>query len=109
MDIAERHGIQVISWTCEDRVVWHEFVTETACLAQGRGIINLYESACFISPEAVEALIRVIDMRYASINPLDTYVLAGQATGAPVSRTLGVETPRRRSVHGARPRRCSVP
>ncbi|MFD3688811.1 zinc-binding alcohol dehydrogenase family protein [Nocardiopsis sp. NPDC058631] len=33
-----------------------------------------------------------IDMLYASVNPLDTYVLAGQVAGeAPVPRTLGVE------------------
>jgi NADPH2:quinone reductase len=48
----------------------------------------------------------VIDMMYASINPLDTYVLAGQvASDAPVPRTLGVEGVGRRGddlfvVHG---------
>ncbi|MDA0564239.1 zinc-binding alcohol dehydrogenase family protein [Streptomonospora sp. S1-112] len=40
-------------------------------------------------PAAGEA---AVDMVYAAVNPLDTYVLAGQVAGdAPVPRTLGVE------------------
>ncbi|WP_306367532.1 AmmeMemoRadiSam system radical SAM enzyme [Nocardiopsis sp. CC223A] len=71
VDIAERHGIQVISWTYNDPVVWHEFVTETARLAKSKGIINLYKSAFFISPEAVEELIPVIDIFSVSIKSMD--------------------------------------
>ncbi|MBB5909156.1 pyruvate formate lyase activating enzyme [Actinoalloteichus hymeniacidonis] len=71
VDIAVRHGIKVISWTYNDPVVWHEFVTETAALAQARGIVNLYKSAFFISEKAVEELIPVIDIFSVSIKSMD--------------------------------------
>jgi pyruvate formate lyase activating enzyme len=71
VDIAKRHGINVISWTYNDPVVWHEFVVETATLAQQEGIRNLYKSAFFISREAIEELIPVIDIFSISIKSLD--------------------------------------
>lgn len=71
VDIAKRHGIKVISWTYNDPVVWHEFVVETARLAQQAGITNLYKSAFFISSEAIEELIPVIDIFSVSIKSLD--------------------------------------
>lgn len=69
--IAKQHGIKVISWTYNDPVVWHEFVVETARLAQQEGIVNLYKSAFFISGEAIEELIPVIDIFSISIKSLD--------------------------------------
>lgn len=69
--IAKRHGIKVISWTYNDPVVWHEFVTETAALARQEGIVNLYKSAFFISAEAIEQLIPVIDIFSVSIKSMD--------------------------------------
>jgi pyruvate formate lyase activating enzyme len=71
VDIAKRHGIKVISWTYNDPVVWHEFVVETALLARRAGIVNLYKSAFFISAEAIEELIPVIDIFSISIKSLD--------------------------------------
>ncbi|ASO19581.1 AmmeMemoRadiSam system radical SAM enzyme [Actinoalloteichus hoggarensis] len=71
VDIAVRHGIKVISWTYNDPVVWHEFVTETAALARQKGIVNLYKSAFFISEKAVEELIPVIDIFSVSIKSMD--------------------------------------
>ncbi|MFE7527517.1 AmmeMemoRadiSam system radical SAM enzyme [Kitasatospora sp. NPDC057542] len=71
VDIAVRHGIKVISWTYNDPVVWHEFVVETAALAKAAGIVNLYKSAFFISGEAIEELIPVIDIFSVSIKSLD--------------------------------------
>ncbi|GAA2416412.1 hypothetical protein GCM10010420_53250 [Streptomyces glaucosporus] len=71
VDIAVRHGIEVISWTYNDPVVWHEFVVETAALAKAAGIVNLYKSAFFISGEAIEELIPVIDIFSVSIKSLD--------------------------------------
>lgn len=71
VDIAKRHGIRVISWTYNDPVVWHEFVTETAKLAQQEGIVNLFKSAFFISPEAIEELIPVIDIFSISVKSMD--------------------------------------
>lgn len=71
VDIARRHGIRVISWTYNDPVVWHEFVTETAALARQAGMINLFKSAFFISAEAVEELLPVIDIFSISIKSMD--------------------------------------
>lgn len=71
VDIALRHDIRVISWTYNDPVVWHEFVIDTARLAQQHGIKNLYKSAFFISPEAIEQLIPVIDIFSISIKSMD--------------------------------------
>ncbi|MFJ2806701.1 AmmeMemoRadiSam system radical SAM enzyme [Kitasatospora sp. NPDC087271] len=71
VDIAVRHGVKVISWTYNDPVVWHEFVVETAALAKAAGIVNLYKSAFFISGEAIEELIPVIDIFSVSIKSLD--------------------------------------
>lgn len=71
VDIAVRHGIKVISWTYNDPVVWHEFVVETAGLAKEKGITNLYKSAFFISGEAIEQLIPVIDIFSISIKSMD--------------------------------------
>jgi len=71
VDIALRHDIKVISWTYNDPVVWHEFVVETARLAQRKGIVNLYKSAFFISPEAIGELLPVIDIFSISIKSMD--------------------------------------
>lgn len=71
VDMALRHNIRVISWTYNDPVVWHEFVIDTARLAQKHGIKNLYKSAFFITPEAIEQLIPVIDIFSISIKSMD--------------------------------------
>lgn len=71
VDIAKRHDIKVISWTYNDPVVWHEFVVETAALAKEAGIVNLYKSAFFITPEAIDELIPVIDIFSISIKSID--------------------------------------
>ncbi|MEV6354822.1 AmmeMemoRadiSam system radical SAM enzyme [Streptomyces hydrogenans] len=71
VDIALRHGIGVISWTYNDPVVWHEFVVETAALAKAAGLVNLYKSAFFITGEAIEELLPVIDIFSVSIKSLD--------------------------------------
>jgi pyruvate formate lyase activating enzyme len=71
VDIAVRHGIKVISWTYNDPVVWHEFVVETSRLAQQAGIVTLYKSAFFISAEAIEQLIPVMDIFSISIKSMD--------------------------------------
>jgi pyruvate formate lyase activating enzyme len=71
VDIAERHGIRVLSWTYNDPVVWHEFVRDTAMLARERGLLNLYKSAFYITPEAVLELIPYIDIFSISIKAID--------------------------------------
>jgi pyruvate formate lyase activating enzyme len=71
VDIATRHGIRVISWTYNDPVVWHEFVTETAALAHAAGLVNLFKSAFFISAEAIAELLPVIDIFSISVKSMD--------------------------------------
>lgn len=71
VDIALRHNIDVISWTYNDPVVWHEFVIDTSRLAHSAGIKTLYKSALFISPEAIEDLIPVIDIFSISLKSMD--------------------------------------
>ncbi|HDZ46589.1 MAG TPA: AmmeMemoRadiSam system radical SAM enzyme [Halomonas sp.] len=62
IESALRHGIKVLSWTYNDPVVWHEFILDTAKLAKEAGLINLYKSAFFITEEAIDELLPVIDI-----------------------------------------------
>ncbi|MEL7610888.1 AmmeMemoRadiSam system radical SAM enzyme [Vreelandella titanicae] len=62
VDSALRHGIKILSWTYNDPVVWHEFILDTAKLAKEAGLINLYKSAFFITEEAIDELLPVIDI-----------------------------------------------
>lgn len=71
VDIAERHGIRVLSWTYNDPVVWLEFVIETARLARERGMINLYKSAFYITEEAIDLLLPVMDIFSISLKSMD--------------------------------------
>jgi pyruvate formate lyase activating enzyme len=71
VDIAVRHNIRVISWTYNDPVVWHEFVRDTAALAKAAGIVNLFKSAFFITPEAIDELLPVIDIFAISVKSMD--------------------------------------
>ncbi len=71
VETALRHGIRVISWTYNDPVVWHEFILDTAKLAREKGLINLYKSAFFITEEAVEELLPVIDIFSISVKSMD--------------------------------------
>jgi len=68
---ALRHGIRCLSWTYNDPVVWHEFVRDTSRLAHEAGLINLYKSAFFISPEAIDELIPHIDIFSVSVKSID--------------------------------------
>lgn len=71
VETALRHGIRVISWTYNDPVVWHEFICDTAKLAREAGLINLYKSAFFITEEAVEELIPVMDIFSISVKSMN--------------------------------------
>ncbi|MDP8230600.1 MAG: AmmeMemoRadiSam system radical SAM enzyme [Candidatus Gorgyraea atricola] len=65
-------GIKVLSWTYNDPVIWFEFVMDTARLAKKHGIINLFKSAMFINPEALEQLMDVIDIFSISVKSLNS-------------------------------------
>lgn len=71
VETALRHGIQVLSWTYNDPVVWHEFVVETATLARRHGLRNLYKSAFYITPQAIDELIPVMDIFSLSLKSMD--------------------------------------
>ncbi len=64
-------NIKILSWTYNDPVVWHEFVYDTAKLARKHGLINLYKSAFYIGPEAIEELLEVIDIFSISLKSLN--------------------------------------
>lgn len=68
---ALRHRIRVLSWTYNDPVVWHEFVLDTARLARRHGLVNLYKSAFYIGPRAVDELLEVIDIFSLSLKSMD--------------------------------------
>jgi pyruvate formate lyase activating enzyme len=71
VETAVSRNIPVISWTYNDPVVWHEFVLDTSRLAKARGIKILYKSAFFISPEAIEELLEVVDIFSLSLKSMD--------------------------------------
>jgi pyruvate formate lyase activating enzyme len=65
------HQIEILSWTYNDPVVWHEFVVDTARLAKKAGLKNLYKSAFYIGPEAVDELLEVMDIFSLSLKSMD--------------------------------------
>jgi pyruvate formate lyase activating enzyme len=71
VETALRHKLRVLSWTYNDPVVWHEFVRETAKRGREAGLINLYKSAFFITPEATEELLPHVDIFSISIKSMD--------------------------------------
>ena len=71
IDMALQNNINILSWTYNDPAVWFEFVVDTARLAKKRGIISLFKSAYYLSPEAVEVITEVCDVFAVSIKAMD--------------------------------------
>jgi pyruvate formate lyase activating enzyme len=71
VEYALRHGIGILSWTYNDPVVWHEFVVDTARLARKQGLKNLYKSAFYIGPRAIDELLEVIDIFSLSVKSMN--------------------------------------
>ncbi|MER9680385.1 AmmeMemoRadiSam system radical SAM enzyme [Mesorhizobium sp. M0184] len=71
VDACKTTGVNVISWTYNDPVVWHEFVVATSRLAQAEGIVTLFKSAFYIEPAAVDELIGCIDIFSISLKSMD--------------------------------------
>jgi len=71
IEIARDKNIEVISWTYNDPVVWHEFVMDTSRLANQAGIKTLYKSALYIEREPLFELIDVIDIFSISLKSMD--------------------------------------
>ena len=70
LEICEKHGIRMISWTYNDPVVWHEFVRDTSRLAQRRGIRTLYKSAFYIEDAPARELIDCVDIFSLSLKSM---------------------------------------
>jgi pyruvate formate lyase activating enzyme len=71
IDMAKKSGVEVLSWTYNDPAVWYEFVIDVAREARKQGLRNLFKSAFFLSPEAVQELLGVIDVFAISIKAMD--------------------------------------
>ncbi|MEU2548707.1 hypothetical protein ABZ618_25260 [Streptomyces roseolus] len=71
VDIAVRHGIRATSWTYDAPVVWHEFVVEASALAKAAGLVNLYESAFFVTGEAIGELLPATGIFSVSLTSLE--------------------------------------
>lgn len=96
VETALKRGIEIISWTYNDPVVWHEFIMDTARLAHENGIQNLYKSAFFISKEAATELCDVIDIFSISLKSMseDFYRKVTKASLAPVLEAIKTVAPR---------------
>lgn len=82
VDLATELGMQVISFTYNDPVIWFEFVFETAKLAQKKGIKTLFKSAAFISAQATEKLTEVIDIFSISIKSFNPKTFSDMSKGS---------------------------
>lgn len=71
IEIAKKHEINVISWTYNDPIVWHEFVMETSQLARDADIRTLFKSAMYIEEKPLAELLDVIDIWSVSLKSLD--------------------------------------
>ena len=69
--LCQEHGIEMVSWTYNDPVVWHEFVCDTSRLLRTHGIRTLYKSAMYIQEEPTRELLDVIDIFSISLKSLD--------------------------------------
>jgi pyruvate formate lyase activating enzyme len=86
IDLAIKNDIQIISWTYNDPVVWHEFVLDTSKLAKEHGIKTLYKSALYIEEKPLAELIEVIDIFSVSLKGMDPVMYKKHTKGelAPV-------------------------
>lgn len=72
VEMALSNNINVISWTYNEPIVWHEFVVETSKLAKRHGIKTLYKSALYIEIEPLRELIEVIDIFSISLKSMSS-------------------------------------
>lgn len=85
--LAVDNGIEVISWTYNDPVVWQEFVVETSRIARDSGLRTLYKSALYIEAEPLAELLEVIDIWSISLKSLDP-AFYKRVTGAKIEPIL---------------------
>ena len=88
VELALSHNIEVLSWTYNDPVVWHEFVCKTAALGRQHGLINLYKSAFGLNAEPVDELLDCIDIFSISLKTMDPKVYRRITGGGSLQPTL---------------------
>lgn len=71
VQLALEKGIKIISWTYNDPAIWLEFVEDTSRLAKKHGILSLFKSALFLTPEAIDAFMDVVDIFSISVKSLN--------------------------------------
>lgn len=81
IQMAKANNIDVISWTYNDPVVWHEFVLETSRLAKKEGITTLYKSALYIELEPLKELIEVMDIFSISLKSMNNDIYRKETKG----------------------------
>eukprot|EP00438_Fugacium_kawagutii_P000980 Skav221357 [mRNA] locus=scaffold2286:24230:25714:+ [translate_table: standard] len=88
VDLALEHEIEILSWTYNDPVVWHEFVCKTAALGRKHGLVNLYKSAFGLNSEPVDELLDCIDIFSISLKTMDPKVYRKITGGGSLQPTL---------------------
>lgn len=81
IQLALVNNIEVISWTYNDPVVWHEFVLETSKLAKQNGLKTLYKSALYIELEPLKELIEVMDIFSISLKTMNDEIYKKENKG----------------------------
>jgi len=81
VNLAIANNIDIISWTYNDPVVWHEFVVDTSKLAKIHGIKTLYKSALYIEIEPLKELIEIIDIFSISLKSMSSEIYKSVTKG----------------------------
>lgn len=71
VDFALENNVGIISWTYNDPAVWLEFVIDVSKKAREKGIVILFKSAFYLTLEAVDLLLEVVDIFAISIKSMD--------------------------------------
>ncbi|MEK6744129.1 MAG: AmmeMemoRadiSam system radical SAM enzyme [Nitrospirota bacterium] len=90
VEMSLAHGINILSWTYNDPVVWQEFVVDTARLASSHGIKNLYKSAAYINENPFLELCDVMDVFSISLKSMsnDFYLKNTKGSLLPVLNAI---------------------
>lgn len=96
---AQAAGCPSIAYTYVEPIIFYEYMTATARLAKGAGLLNTCHSAGYISPEPLEKLCAVLDAACIDLKAFDPKFYKDLVDGKlePVLNTL--KTLRRRGVH----------
>lgn len=71
VDFCVKNNVRIISWTYNDPAVWLEFVLDVSKKAKKEGILILFKSAFYLTSEAIDLLLDVVDIFAVSIKSMD--------------------------------------